>query len=309
MLQGQCLEGKVFPGNLHFSLTFEPEMSNPNSDIFHKTANDIIAKLKYIFKESEGYVHSTVLKLSEGSVVATVNNVFKASSPATQQSTQQTITAAIKNGTINATFTPTSLCDQNPCDTRTTECNSTDTFPICSCMPGYVLSGFSSRSCIACPSGQKAEGQNCVPCAFGYSGFNCNDSALLALVVVAVVLGAILLILVLALIIFFVFCRTKHVSHTSSPYSPDKFQTWPAQPVTPIPRASLARDAKSEPYGTEMPLPDSRKPSNGLMGSYDLMQLDDMKTFKGKNAARYSYLVEGHENPYFSSADEQPSSS
>lgn len=40
--------GKVFPGNLHFTLTFQPEMSNPNSAVFHKTANDIIAKVRHI---------------------------------------------------------------------------------------------------------------------------------------------------------------------------------------------------------------------------------------------------------------------
>lgn len=39
-------------------------------------------------------------------------------------------------------------------------------------------------------------------------------------------------------------------------------------------------------------------------GSYDLQQ-DGMKTFKGKNTSRYSYLVQGHENPYFLPGDEE----
>ena len=39
-------------------------------------------------------------------------------------------------------------------------------------------------------------------------------------------------------------------------------------------------------------------------GSYDLTS-DSMNTFKGKNPSRYSYLVQGHENPYFKPADER----
>lgn len=39
-------------------------------------------------------------------------------------------------------------------------------------------------------------------------------------------------------------------------------------------------------------------------GSYDLNP-DAMRTFKGKNPSRYSYLVQGHENPYFLPGDEK----
>lgn len=39
-------------------------------------------------------------------------------------------------------------------------------------------------------------------------------------------------------------------------------------------------------------------------GSYDLNP-EAMMTFKGKNTSRYSYLVQGHENPYFLPGDEK----
>lgn len=39
-------------------------------------------------------------------------------------------------------------------------------------------------------------------------------------------------------------------------------------------------------------------------GSYDLNP-EEMMTFKGKNTSRYSYLVQGHENPYFLPGDEK----
>ncbi|XP_046722188.1 mucin-13 isoform X2 [Silurus meridionalis] len=311
MSQGLCIEAKVFPGLLHFlSIDFKPEMSNHTSELFRTTSDRIVQQLKSVFSSKQGYITSTVLELTAGSVVATVNNVFEPNSLATENSTNQAITDAIKNNIIqNASFTPTNLCAQNPppCDAGSTICSSANGTATCSCMPGYILTGFSERICKACPSGQQAVNQNCVPCAFGYSGFNCNDSSLLALVVVAVVLGAILLIIILALLICCVVYRSKRISNHNSPYSTD-FATWRSHAVTPIPRASLGNNTNSEAYQTEMPLPDSIKPNNGLMGSYDLMPLDDMKTFKGKNPPRYSYLVEGHENPYFNSDEQTPQS-
>lgn len=52
------------------------------------------------------HVSVSVCICSEGSVVATVNNVFQTSSSATEQSVNQTINNAIKNGIIgDAAFT------------------------------------------------------------------------------------------------------------------------------------------------------------------------------------------------------------
>ncbi|XP_032358447.1 mucin-13 isoform X4 [Etheostoma spectabile] len=54
--------------------------------------------------------------------------------------------------------------------------------------------------CIACPSGQKAEGsEKCVNCPFGYSGFTCKESWKLVLVIVGSVLGGLLLITLILL--------------------------------------------------------------------------------------------------------------
>ncbi|KAI1887255.1 hypothetical protein AGOR_G00188040 [Albula goreensis] len=151
--------------------------------------------------------------LRPGSVVATVQNVFRRSSNAMQESTSAAITEAIQacgnncgllqgaqfNGVL------TNLCSQDPgpCDKKTTECEfRADGVATCSCRPGYVSSLFSNRSCAACPSGEKEEEGKCVACPFGYAGFNCNDSALLAVVVISCVLGGLLVILLLAFIIY-----------------------------------------------------------------------------------------------------------
>uniref|UniRef100_UPI0037E8C4CE protein HEG-like n=1 Tax=Semicossyphus pulcher TaxID=241346 RepID=UPI0037E8C4CE len=147
-------------------------------------------------------------------------------------------------------------------------------------------------------------------CSFGYAGFNCNDSALLAVVVISCVLGGILIILILALLIY-CFCGGRSQSKpdsSSSPYaSDDTNQPWPTG-ITPIPRATTNWDAAPSieltEGGSTRALVDKKHQTNGLTGSYDLNP-DGMKTFKGKNPSRYSYLVQGHENPYFLPGDEK----
>ncbi|KAM4536203.1 uncharacterized protein V3H82_025791 isoform 2-T2 [Fundulus diaphanus] len=166
---------------------------------------------------------------------------------------------------------------------------------------------YSNSSCKACPSGQRAVGDTCLKCSFGYAGFNCNDSSLLAVVVISCVLGGVLLILLLALLVYCCWRRcskTKPDRHTS-PYSEDISKSWPIG-ITPIPRATTNLDSSIEMTegGSTNTLVDKKQQSNGFSGSYDVNP-EEMKTFKGRNTSRYSYLVEGHENPYFLPGDEK----
>ncbi|XP_026102858.1 mucin-13-like [Carassius auratus] len=86
-----------------------------------------------------------------------------------------------------------------------------------------------------CPSGYKAENNTCVRCPFGYSGFNCDDSSLLALVVVACVLGGILLIVILAVLIYI--CVTRCNKKSSSNFSTARTLLRSSRPRGPL-RAS-----------------------------------------------------------------------
>lgn len=283
-------------------------MSDRSSAIFQQTAANISAALKEALKNQPGYIQSDVLQLEPGSVQATVNNIFRDTN-ATQSSVDQSIKDAINtsdNSLLSgASFAGTSVCMTRPlaCDDSTTICTATAGRAFCSCKEGYISNVYSNSSCRACPSGQMAVENTCQPCAFGYSGFNCNDSALLAVVVISCVLGGILLILVLALLIFCCWrrCSESKPNHSRSPYSSGGVdQPWTAG-ITPIPRASTNWDA-SPPIemtegGSTHVLVD-KKQTNGSTGSYDL-NLEGMGTFKGKNPSRYSYLVQGHENPYF----------
>lgn len=205
------MKAKVFAGELHLTaLEYVPEMEDPDSDIFQAQANHITAVLKMALDKEPTYIESKVLKLSPGSVIATVDNIYNLNSTIKKETFVETLNTAIKEcvdcGILeSAAFTDVDLCHRTPipCDGNTTECTTNDGIVGCTCKDGYIRSTFFDRSCSACPSGQKAVGNtDCEPCSFGYAGFNCNDSSLLAVVVVSCVLGGLLLILLLVFIIY-----------------------------------------------------------------------------------------------------------
>lgn len=319
---GQCVKAQVFPGQLRVtSLNYSSEMSDRSSAVFQSTAAEISAQLFQILDGQPGYIRSDVTQLTQGSVVATVDNIFEGTN-VTEQDVNQAISKAINTSTsgllVGASYTDKDLCASGllaPCDVSTTSCSVVKGQATCSCKDGYVTIGqlYSNSSCKACPSGERAVGNTCEPCSFGYAGFNCNDSSLLAVVIVSCVLGGILLILILALIAYSCWrgC-SKSNSNFESPYTVTN-QPWPID-ITPIPRATANVDSGNAMEMTEggnRAQVDKKNQTNGRLnpkrwrktGSYDL-QPDDMKTFKGKNTSRYSYLVQGHENPYFLPGDE-----
>ncbi|KAL3053431.1 hypothetical protein OYC64_005883 [Pagothenia borchgrevinki] len=307
LVNGRCAQAQVFSGKLHLTtLTFKNEMSNRSSVIFRETASQISATLRNALKNQLGYKQSDVVQLKPGSVQAIVNNIFE-NTNTNQTSVDQAIQEAIANpeNTLlaDATFIGTNLCVQEPlpCDVSTTMCTNTNGRPLCSCGEGYISILYSNSSCKACPSGQRAVGDTCQPCAFGYAGFNCNDSALLAVVVISCVLGGVLIILLLALLIYCFRMRSSKSKPdlSRSPYSSgDLNHPWPTG-ITPIPRATSNWDAATPIEMTDGGSACVKKhQTNGLSGSYDLNP-DGMNTFTGKNPSRYSYLVQGHENPYF----------
>ncbi|RVE69832.1 hypothetical protein OJAV_G00081860 [Oryzias javanicus] len=298
---GKCVAARVFPGNLRVtSLTFDVQMSNRSSSIFRETAATISAALRDVLKNEQGYIKSDVIQLQSGSVVASVNNIFE-NTAASEESIKQIIDDAISKSTgllQNASFKSTSLCEQEPvpCDAASTVCTSKSGQAICSCNEGYISTVFSNISCKACPSGQKAVGNTCEQCSFGYAGFNCNDSSLLAVVIISCVLGGVLLILVLVLLIYCCRgrCSSKSPTFGTSPYNEDLNKSWPAD-ITPIPRATLswetAGSIEMTEGGSTNTLVEKNHHSNGLgshlkqkkwkkTGSYDL-NTEDMKTFKG----------------------------
>ncbi|KAL6103152.1 uncharacterized protein ACO6RY_02609 [Pungitius sinensis] len=287
-------------------------MSNRSSKVFQQTATLISESLRAVLKNQRGYKQSEVVRLEPGSVQATINNIFE-DTDVTEESVNQVIDEAIAKQTDgllnNASYTNTNLCAQEPlpCDVSSTMCTNSNGKAVCFCKEGYIsMVPYSNTNCRACPSGERGVENICQPCPFGYSGFNCNDSALLAVVVISCVLGGVLLI-VLALLIYGSCnrqCTRSKPDYSSSPYSGDLNQPWPTG-ITPIPRASTNLDAVPQiemSEGTRVLV--DKNQTNGMSGSYDL-PVEGMHTFKGKTPSRYSYLVQGHENPYFLPGDDK----
>nr|XP_023658197.1 protein HEG homolog 1-like [Paramormyrops kingsleyae] len=305
-----CITAKVFPGNLHLTNSnFSTQMSDTTSKIFKETAQSISEMMAQVLKDNEGYKESKVISLKQGSVIASLENIFAHSSSITEKDIEEKIDNAIKNNDYpllnSAKFVATSACDSAPpyCDSNTTSCNFDNGIVSCSCLDEYVPFLFSTRTCIACPIGQKAENGRCVSCPFGYSGFNCSDSALLAVVVISCVLGGLLLFTLIALLI--ICCRTTSKGHNyGSPYSsPNAAEPLPNQGIPKIPRANtnnhwerpemeMTENGNTQPMAAREQVPSRR-------GYYD-----DLKNFAGRNTSKYSHLVQGQENPYFIHEDE-----
>ncbi|XP_078135878.1 uncharacterized protein LOC144536550 isoform X2 [Sander vitreus] len=210
----RCESAKVFPGQLILiELTYKETMSDNTSPEFQSTSKEITEALLNVFEDLMGYSESTVLALqpnkaskvwsrSETGVSADVEIIFTEQAEITTvQVTEKIKTASSGDGVLkHAEFKDTNLCVKKPCDESSTTCKWADGSFNCTCSDNYIKTDYTTKMCIACPSGQKTEGsEKCVNCPFGYSGFNCNESWKLVLVIVGSVLGGLLLITLILL--------------------------------------------------------------------------------------------------------------
>ncbi|XP_077595670.1 uncharacterized protein LOC144211966 [Stigmatopora nigra] len=224
-----CESAKVFPGELQvLGIEFDKNMTIKTSPLFQQTAKDISDQIDQNFEKTAGYSHSMVLELkailntkvkTDPGISATIELIFETSAEITTQEILNAITEASKCEDCllaNSTFTNINLCSKKPCDENTTECLAGDNGKFtCKCLKDYIITDYSDRFCVACPSGQTPNGTRaCMNCPFGYSGFNCKEVWKLALVIVGSVLGGLLLITVIVVIVLAV--RTPKKTSKSS---------------------------------------------------------------------------------------------
>ncbi|XP_068439564.1 mucin-13-like [Clinocottus analis] len=197
----RCVSAKVFPGLLQLpNLIYLESMSDNTSPEFQEASSTITQHLDEVFKDNKG--SSQVVKLSVLSskvlsrstlngIEATVDIIFKADVNINTSSVEDKIKAA------GCTDCPL----ENPCDTETTICNSTDGDFKCTCSANYFETDLSNRVCIPCPIGKQIseDSKKCIPCTFGYSGLNCKETWKLTLVIVGSVFGGLLLIMLILL--------------------------------------------------------------------------------------------------------------
>ncbi|XP_047464940.1 mucin-13-like [Mugil cephalus] len=203
----RCEKAKVFPGHIHLPyIPYENSMSDKASPVFKRTADRISQELDHKLSSNPTYVRSIVLEMwsADNSLFrmlvgtnASVEIIYSAISNMTTSEVVAEVEKATSNCTncsvAGAIFAEEDLCERKPCDTVTAKCSSEDGDFNCTCTADYIPTDFSTRICHACPSGKKAENFVCIDCPFGYSGFNCNESWKLRLVIVGSVLGALLL--------------------------------------------------------------------------------------------------------------------
>ncbi|XP_076743982.1 mucin-13-like [Maylandia zebra] len=206
----RCENAKVFPGKLSLRKPFNEKMKDTTSKEFKETADEIVAALDEVYKGQDGYSGSVVLKLLPSAsrmlrappgIIAVLQIIFKASS----EIKEDDVIKELENNTCDncvlsgATFEPTDLCAENPCDVKTSNCTSQDGAYSCTCLEKHLQTDFSDRMCTACPSGSRFKDNTCVKCSFGYSGLECSENWQLILVIVGSVLGGLLLIALILL--------------------------------------------------------------------------------------------------------------
>ncbi|XP_035515049.1 mucin-13b isoform X2 [Morone saxatilis] len=211
-----CEKAKVFPGQLTLpGIVYDDTMADKKSKNFLDTSKNITEALSVVFeKKYNDYSGSIVLDIrpinkakvwlrNNDGVITTVEIIFTPSAGIKTEEVLEVMKDASKSSDTalkGSTFKEEKLCDKEPCDNKSTKCSSRDGSFTCECMDNYIKTNFSDRICIACSSGTKADGSSkCVACPFGYSGFNCNESWQLTLVIVGSVLGGLLLITLILL--------------------------------------------------------------------------------------------------------------
>ncbi|XP_020776035.1 protein HEG isoform X2 [Boleophthalmus pectinirostris] len=208
-----CTKAKTFLGT--FSVNRHPHDTVIfKSATMHEIQREIIQLLNASLSVLQGYSRSTLSKKEEDRVRIFAVNMFSISADVTSSEVYNSIQMSLAkcNSSLahchmvlqhQLTYHVESLCvaQQTQCNTERSTCTDNSGTASCQCLQGYYKHNPEDLSCLECGDGFKLENGTCVPCMFGFGGFNCGNFYKLIAVVVSPAGGGILLILIIALIV------------------------------------------------------------------------------------------------------------
>ncbi|XP_034740853.1 protein HEG isoform X2 [Etheostoma cragini] len=208
-----CTRAKAFLGTFSLNrLPHDPVIFK--SATMHEIQREIIQLLNASLSVLQGYSRSTLSKKGEAGVRISAVNMFSISTDVTSAEVYNSIQMSLNNCSSSLahcrmvllhqlTYQLESLCvaQKTQCDTERSTCTDNSGTANCQCLQGYYKHNPDDLSCLECGDGYKLENGTCVPCMFGFGGFNCGNFYKLIAVVVSPAGGALLLILIIALIV------------------------------------------------------------------------------------------------------------
>ncbi|XP_077393698.1 protein HEG [Festucalex cinctus] len=208
-----CTKAKTFLGTVSVNrVSHDPSIFK--SATMHEIQREIIQLLNASLSHLRGYSRSTLSKKEQDGVHISAVNMFSASSDVTSGEVSDSIQMFLKNCSSSQShcrvalhhklsYHVESLCvaQKIQCNPERSICTDVSGIAQCQCLAGYYKHNLDDLSCLECGDGYKLENGTCVPCMFGFGGFNCGNFYKLIAVVVSPAGGALLLILIIALIV------------------------------------------------------------------------------------------------------------
>ncbi|XP_060134943.1 mucin-13 isoform X2 [Zootoca vivipara] len=232
-----CQQGKVFPGEFTLIQPYNQDMENIHSEVYAALYHNVTNIFSDIFKDEKSYQETIIISIKQSTQASkrlskaeaannidiTLINLFDINTNVTPQVWMEKV-----NSSNDIKFDRNlSQCAVYGCDVKTTICKDTssDSHPTCECHSHLAKKNTEDKACLLCKStecspeknqrcimtaenvpecrcqsGFQKEGDKCQECNFGYSGEDCKEVYLAALVGVSVTCGVVIIVLIGVLI-------------------------------------------------------------------------------------------------------------
>ncbi|XP_012495099.1 PREDICTED: mucin-13 [Propithecus coquereli] len=233
-----CLRGKTFPGKIAVKVSDTSGLEEENSRNYQVLYTEIVNFFSNVFDSSYG--QTVILTVSTSAspsarsemragdevVTVTIVNILTLNTNKTEESVSALIKNAI-NGTNFTDYVSQNRCDYYGCEKADDDCVNG---LACECKSDWerpnpqvafcfapspkcpddcngehrqclIKKEGGTAECACVPGYEEGPDKNCQPCAFGYSGLDCQDQFQLILTIVGTIAGVLILSMVIALIV------------------------------------------------------------------------------------------------------------